>query len=179
MMSEDKYYVPEPEEFHQGLDFEVNMKDTSLMIVDFGGAGIVEETEPVPVWTKGVFQWGHLDPTRSPFNFLVVLQDKRIRVKHLDGDDIMSLGFEIANDEGNTYRSIKKQRGLSAGDDRQLFVQHELFTDSNKKVRINTWAWWRTNRGDEITVFEGSIKNKSEFKRLLKQIHAESITTEQ
>lgn len=182
MIDENKYYTPELSEFHEGLEFEVNTKSTGLAIVDFSkinGESLVYESEMIPVWTKCVFQLAYMNDFESPFNFRAVLDDNRIRVKYLNGDDIMSLGFKIANDEGNTYKSLKKQRGLSTGDDRILIVQHEVFQTPNEETRINTWVWWKTNRGDEITMFEGSIKNKQEFKKLLKQIHAADITKEQ
>lgn len=157
-MNEDKYYTPEIQEFHIGFMFEYKTFQGEKEEI-WESMSVGEDTFSLNSYT-------------NPFKI-------KTRVKYLDGDDIMSLGFEVANDEGNTYKSLNKLRGLSAGDDRTLFVQHECFRTPAGQMRINTWVWWQENRGTEITVFEGSIKNKSEFRKLLKQIHANTITKEQ
>ena len=179
MLGDDNYYVPTKDEFYPGVEFEVNTKSVGLGILDTEQMKLVHKGEMTPVWTKCTFSWEYVDITQSPFNFDLVLEDKRIRIKYLDGDDIMSLGFEIANDEANTYRSLKKQLGAGSGDDKTLFIQHDIFPIPSGELRISTHIWWRENRGTEITMFEGSIKNKSELKKILKQIHADSITKEQ
>ena len=163
MTEEDKYYTPDPSEFHVGFEFEYNQIGTGWIKV------VQEAKSPDYIVGADKLTWAEV-ADRYP---------KSLRVPYLDGDGVMAFGFEIANDEGNTYKSLKKMRGLGTGDDRTLFVQQEVFKTPSGETRINSWIWWQENRGTEITVFEGSLKSKAEFRKILKQIHANTITTEQ
>ena len=85
--------------------------------------------------------------------------DVDYRVKYLDHDDIVSLGFKLVTD--NEYVSDKTYLGLGTGDDAKLHIHYYLNSAA---------IWFRSNRGDEYTMFDGWIKNKFELKKILKQI---------
>ena len=157
----DKYYTPRAIDVRFGLEYETCMVQANY---DSG------------VFEKKTLRNGH--DFALMVHYLMV-KPEVMRVKYLDGDDIMSFGFEIANDEGNTYKSLKKRLGMGTGDDKTLFVHHEVFPNNSGQIIVNTHIWWRENRGDEITMFEGSINNKLEFKQILEQIHASNIITKE
>lgn len=167
MLGENNYYTPNIEEFCIGFDYEAYVRGSNGS-ESWNWQKYTCSTEQVIQFTNIIKRYNSSDDISNVF-----------RAKYLDGDDIMSFGFEIANDEGNTYKSLKRLRGLGSGDDRTLFIQHDVFKAHNGETCINTWVWWQENRGTEITVFEGKLKNKSEFRKLLKQIYADKITTEQ
>ena len=156
MLGEDNYYIPDANEFNFGMEYYCEK---------FMG-------EPLG------FHPSDLRDDRIE-EFLQELHDGKIKIKYLDGDDIISFNMEIANEDAHTYKCKKKLLGLGSGDDRTLFVYHEIFMNAKEEVRISTHIWWQENRGTEITVFEGSIRNKSEFRTILKQIHANTITEKQ
>jgi hypothetical protein len=160
MLGDNNYYTPKPEEFHVGFEFQYKKPN---------GDWVNQLQTPSSV----NYRIGNDELSWAEVAFII---PTKLRVAYLDGDAIMDFKFEIANDEGNTYKSLKKLRGLSAGDDRTLFVQHEVYKTPEGSTRVNTHIWWRENRGAEITIFEGSILNKGEFRKILKQIHADTIT---
>jgi hypothetical protein len=87
------------------------------------------------------------------WNDIVMLEvnypESNIRVKHLDREDIESLGFSIVQDET----------------DSQWFKNDLLNTEigiENNHITIRI--------AQSFVLFSGTIKNKSELKRILKQI---------
>lgn len=82
------------------------------------------------------------------------LERKEFRVKYLDGEDIESLGWELKENNLITIRYTYSKLSL------------ELIYDSHTKlIRIQcTHPEWQQ------VYFEGNIKNKSELKKLMKQI---------
>ena len=176
----DKHYIPTVQEL---VTHVIEGENIYAILVDIQDdkpvySGQVLEVENSPT-IQQLDLFLKLACSINPEGKAVHLPKHLYRIKYLDGDGIMSLGFEIANDEGNTYKSLKKQRGLGTGDDKTLFVYHDVFENNRKEVIIKTHIWWRENRGDEITVFEGSIKNMLEFKKILEQIHASNIITKE
>lgn len=124
-MEDTKYYTPEIEEFHVGFDFDVE---------DHGH------------WRKGDFH--ELDLYKK-FN------DYTLRVKHLDREDIESLGFkaDICPKKYGVPTNMwnKGSYTLTKWGDRVL-------------IKING-----DYDGEKFHYF-GIIKNKSELKRILTQI---------
>jgi hypothetical protein len=87
-----------------------------------------------------------------PTDLINLLNDDKIRVKYLDQEDIESLGFNyISENEYTTHL---------AGDGYVL----NIFLDNNILISYGTIH-------DSDTIFRGIIKNKSELKRLLKQLN--------
>lgn len=145
----DKYYTPSIEEFHVGFEFEVN----------YTGEG----------WLKEIFCNGtgkNIDSIGKLKSFLgkTTFEDA-YRVKYLDKKDIESLGFEFIEKNGDLlFKSIKTYRGLSTGDDSKIWISY---------YPKNQWTliYKRSNRGEEDDLFYGVIKNKSELKKILKQLN--------
>ena len=133
-MVDNKYYTPTIEEFHVGFEFEVNYTDEG--------------------WTKEVFCSGegrNIDSVSKLKAFLGRAKFKEAyRVKHLDREDIESLGFVFKG--GDTH--LTYHYGGYA-------ITH---TPSNNKINIYYYD------GSEF-VNAITIKNKSELKRLLKQLN--------
>ena len=152
IMIESKYYTPTIEELYIGAEFESNLMDVGGMFLPNG-----EVIPPgVPVWSKEVFSTYHFDKFLSAYDFKGVLEDKRIRVKHLDKEDIESLGFEYdgKRDEyckGNVIIEFNGKTHITIGKYEEDFPMGEY----------TSWT-------DDL--FIGTIKNKSELKRILKQI---------
>lgn len=144
----NKYYTPQIEEFHVGFEYRRILGDGSIQDLTY------EMDEYTPI---------HED-----------MEDPGvlIRVKQLDREDIESLGFELIEDL-NPKRSVLLFEHktsdidiLMSNDNILIFdypsksvskVTHELKDGS---VYIN----------DKACLFNGTIQNKSELKRLLRQV---------
>lgn len=83
------------------------------------------------------------------------IERKAIRVKTLDREDIESLGFELLKEDVNGKAFIHK-------DNNEL----QIWWSINDIIDIDNGQTYE----DCITYFKGTIKNKSELKRILKQI---------
>ena len=132
---EHKYYTPTIEEFHVGFEHEEKSSGlwTSQIYNEFS-----------PIINREVIN-EHDDRVDT---IELYLKCEAIRVKHLDREDIESLGFEHRG--GKTFK-YKKDKGtwLLITDDGMVDIAFD--------------------GGD--TKFHGTINNKSELKRILKQIN--------
>lgn len=151
-MEDNKYYVPEIEEFHVGFEYEEQDEDDN--------------------WVSKVldFDYGWIEiPTL--FN-----TDKR--VKYLDREDIESFGF-IENDTthfidnkllfGNKFECYKFEYKHLIFFIRPL---SNLYPDSNNRIIISVFNNETMKGGEEpVILFNGTIKNKSELKKVLKQLN--------
>lgn len=122
MSEENKYYTPEVFEFHVNFEYQEKQQDGT--------------------WKDVKFPY---DPGLS----LDDIYGGGIRVKHLDREDIESLGFEF--DKGSDYYWTR------------FFNGEYLLCTENEGKGI-------TLEKDGDFYFMGKIKNKSELKRILKQI---------
>jgi hypothetical protein len=129
---EAKYYTPEFHEFHYGFEYE-----------------------------DGFFN-AHFTPKSFDFKdvegglrslFLKSLDNKQIRVKCLDKEDIESLGWELDTVVKSDTFYIHKTSNLQNGTFRLTFREKE------NTIEINSIEY----------SFYGKIKNKSELKRLMIQ----------
>lgn len=140
-----KYYTPTIEEFHVGFEYEYQPPISND-------------------WYKNT--WEQLDEFYSDIygsqeDFVPLPDCSNIRVKYLDREDIESFGFVDQEDRG-----MSEYSGY-------------LFQKEDSTVEFGTFTvryWIRVNRMkiDAIipgTIFDGVIKNKSEFKRLLIQLN--------
>ena len=139
----DKYYTPEIEEFHVGFECEIQSS-----------------------WgmQKGIYPSILREDTLTGFQLQKIGETETlkkvisgIRVKYLDKKDIESLGFSYYK----THPGME-QMEFDKG-------EYELTYDPNFKGK----QWLRINLEGEgdVTLFSGSIKNKSELKKLLKQLN--------
>lgn len=116
---ENKYYTPTIEEFHVGFEYEYKYSDKG--------------------WTFKVYE--------PHFTINNVEVEEYCRVKHLDKEDIESLGFEQIE-----YDTYKKENIYI-----ELNMEYKTFISAIKQ-------------GESSILFQGTIKNKSELKKLLKQL---------
>ena len=130
-MSDLKFYTPSIEEVHHGFEYEFHY--------------VVEG------WKKETF--GNID-----FDYLENnIKEQLIRVKHLDKDDIESLGFIDISAENSPF------------DIKSFTYKSEVLTLSKDGfVQIYHVDLQKTPRG---FLFMGTVKNKSELARLLKQLN--------
>ncbi len=85
--------------------------------------------------------------------------DVEHRVKYLDREDIESYGFKFVRETSKFSVFCLKTEARSE----YLFLTYYL--DSRQILLLNGEDF-----NDNITYFDGIVKNKSEFKRILKQI---------
>lgn len=126
---QNKYYTPKIEEFCYNFPYEQKAVT--------GG------------WREMEFSF-NLKKIKS------YLEQGRIRVKHLDREDIESLGFEY-------------------DDKRDEYSKGDIIIDFNNKTHVTIGRYQEDYPMGEHTswtddLFIGTIKNKSELKRILKQI---------
>lgn len=140
---ENKYYTPEAEEFHVGFEYE-SLQD--------------ERTpEKESSWSKELIsdEW----EMRTFIGYYCGDHIAELRVKYLDKEDIESFGFTQIT-EGCFNLPIKEFRGRLNQEVRIL-------------VRDTILIYLAKDLDDKETyvLFTGSIKNKSELKKLLKQLN--------
>ena len=143
-MNENKYYIPTIDEFHVGFEYE--------------------RLTPRPIATESEF-W---DELQMSINFLSLddiddeIIENEIRVKYLDKDDIESFGFikndlnmqQIYTDFFNMNKDCVKNK-----------CPYRLYIDYDSHLIMIKYPL-----SDGQILFNGTIKNKSELKTLLKQL---------
>lgn len=141
----EKYYTPEIEEFHVGFEYEIFTTNCNI-------------TPSVNEWIKDttLFRQDTLE------NMLQCVEPP-IRVKYLDKEDIESLGFkELAN---NWF--FKDAPGKLAYWT-QVIIDFRWMEKEKPYKDISILG--ARGKEDDI-IFRGNIKNKSELKKLLKQLN--------
>lgn len=141
-MEDSKYYTPRIEEFHVGFEFE--------------------EEFHAPNWNKlikppkDLYEWVHLklDTSHSISRITSKIKKSKVRVKYLDQEDIESLGFKFMLDAGVEIW-FEEQKEIYS-----LYLRNRGSVKITKKIEEDFI----------ISLFEGKIKNKSELKKILKQI---------
>lgn len=154
MIKDNKYYTPSIEEFHVGFEYEYldnnlktwkpNVIESYMLITpNIGEACDSEITE--------IFR---------------ELKEGNIRVKYLDREDIESLGFDktFKNEFGIEYLFYENK-------DYQYCLYHSeknvIIFRADKNV---SWMFPPSFSEAYRPIFSGIIKNKSELKRVLKQV---------
>ena len=145
MKKEDNYYTPTIEEFHVGFEFEFSGFDGYWRPYPFEKQIIFKNKEESGI-NNGLFtlQW-----VGNIFSENTLDLSQRLRVKYLDKEDIESLGFEYTDSIGD-YHNFEK------GDIHLTFLDY-----TSVEIDIEGYDLW----------FRGKLKNKSELKRLLKQLN--------
>lgn len=103
-------------------------------------------------WNKTIFEeLAIIQPFKSGNTWIeTLIKENILRVKLLDKEDIENFGFVLQNNENNIW----KFSNLNIS----LFVS---FTDIITGIEIKC---------SDYTIFNGKIKNKNEFKTLLRQL---------
>ena len=168
----DKYYTPDISEFHNGFEYEIMIsKHSKLSGLELSQMNISEsDIEMIEDWEKKTFKLladitiylkedvtGDIDALNLHW-IKRGLETNSIRVKYLDKEDIESLRwktFSFANEEITLFNndSITKDIVIEAN-----FESHEL------------WIKFDAYTEDQYQLFQGTIKNKSELKILMKQL---------
>ena len=143
-MNEDsKYYTPEIEEFYTGFEFEYYYK-SDWHKHDLDGSPIVHH---------------ELDEFKDD---LMKLAHAICRVKFLDREDIESCKWEFTGKGVVNWYKIKGDFKIGTWTAYEAIMIHD---PSCNWVKIHV-----IDRGDEVDVFQGTIKNKSELKKILKML---------
>ena len=148
-----KYYTPEIEEFHVGFEFESNYV-------------LFEEGSLKNGWNKVILSDRHNWFYDSYVNDAVPTE---FRVKCLDREDIESLGFIVEFVPNCFKENDDLEEGFTLilnNQDTIILHFNEVLTTIGKQHCYNEHSGnWSFNH-----LFQGTIKNKSELKVLLKQL---------
>ena len=145
----DKYYTPETKEFHVGFKYETKV---------IGLNGKEESFLPVK-WTESCNMFGLFNVYFDGSKHIITVPDS-IRVKHLDREDIESLGWELD-------QCTKDGCSFYLG---SMMDRHNWnLTFGGRSNPDNYISIYDTN-GKSDNSFTGAIKNKSELVKVLKMI---------
>lgn len=138
---ENKYYTPEIEEFHVGFEYEEDDSE----------------------WSKRTFE-SYMD--------LEILNDDiregNIRVKILNKEDIESLGWElICPAKSKNSCSLYQWNKAYDYEGSDLEIRWHISHYSDNKLIIHNNQYYDS----EVVIFSGTIKNKSELKKLTQQLN--------
>lgn len=152
---ESKYYSPTIDEFYVGFEYYFCSTyqegvDIDEIIID-GEDGYKKYIYDIPSNSK----WD------SKGWIISGLEHNQFKVKYLDKSDIEELGFEY-----------KEDRGMSENYGHLFYLPYNESTGLVCCLRY----WFNSNRVEIKrnhigTIFDGTIKNKSELKKLLTQLN--------
>ena len=148
-----KYYTPEIEEFCIGFEYEVVYEDNSVDKYMFG-----EDLENA----DGFIPW------ITPDYFLKLLSENKIRAKYLDQEDIIECGWYKHHD---TYFSFKNKDIKSHSN--EYFLNDVLVLSDSYFLEI-TDSIITIQDFDYEVIFKGTIKNKSELKKLMQMLNIQT-----
>lgn len=150
----DKYYTPKIEEFHVGFEYEVFQKgqpyDPSFMY-------LIPHNEK-DEWCK----FKHPDPFLG-YNLEKMFKIYTLRIKHLDIEDIESLGWK---EHKHKYYVMELPSSypyhLHAVLDFR-WSTHDISIDVVRSIKYR-------DSDEDQRIFRGTIKNKSKLKTLMKDL---------
>jgi hypothetical protein len=145
---ENKYYVPDIEEFRIGFEYEYHEHFGK----DFG-------------------KWNKYTVTSNTIleQILNLITSGSIRVKYLDKEDIESCGFELEYSADLTYSSTYTRDCPDSGVLNSIKISLQLYPNTSVPPCIIILKEYKD--GTYGTFFNGTIKNLSELKVLLKQLN--------
>lgn len=144
---ENKYYTPKIEEFYVGFEYQVLYRNVDSQW-----------------WVDK--NWKTNDSVHNFFNLQVPRSyniPSSVRVKYLDKEDIESLGFKQNLNEHKLVKFPVFEKECKYG------LLKLYFSTEIKDIRISII---NLNK-NETNIFIGECKNKSELKKLLKQLNIE------
>lgn len=161
-----KYYTPSIDEFYVGFEFETNYSIISGL---FGNES--DKFVKLKFTKENISNWIDL--------YIEDAYPSEFRVKYLDKDDIIELGFKLIDNESyertNNGKFIFNYRYKK---DTLILTYTNWFVSDGKEyrvVRIEDNADYINDKDESgnitNTLFSGNIKNKSELSKLLKQIY--------
>jgi hypothetical protein len=139
-METNKYYTPTTEEFHVGFEYEI-----------FEDWDTYKEKQ----WFQQVYGEHGRDAERIGYIDTFMIKENWVRVKYLDQEDIESLGWKEETDSPDGRFSILK-------DDIYYYL---IKYGHNHKYEIRCM-----HPSYKYGSFLGIIKNKSELRKIMKQI---------
>ena len=142
----DKYYIPTIEEFYVGFEYE-RMNGERW-----------EESELLETDCYGTLARGYENEFEEIATGL-----RTVRVKYLDHDDILELGFEHTSDAGDHWYTIKGRFDMES---RTTYKMQMYYGRSDNKLYISA-----DDPPGIRKIFEGTIKNKSELIKLMTQLN--------
>ena len=153
---DSKYYIPDETEYHIGFEYQ-SLTDERFPDDDKS-------------WSDEIID--SIKDLRDVCHYLIVDDFIEHRVKFLDIEDIESLGFIFTKRLGGLteYYEIK---GLN----RRLCEQHDdtmywnVYLRYYVDIHVITITADISDGSENEKFFEGIIKNKSEFKKLLTQLN--------
>lgn len=166
-----KYYTPDITEFHPEFEFEYKPRLRQGIIAE-----IKNDHKYIDCWNHmslykeydSIFDI--IEDSGSPYNITDVisyLKDDAIRVKKLDREDIESLGFKESSSFG--YNTFKRE--IVSGDNSDEYKICYISDDEPTSVVVlKANKAWVLGTSKWNPIFRGTIKNKSELKKLLKQL---------
>lgn len=159
---EKGYYKPEIEEFCVGFEYEFLSHSTRLMLFDFNENNKPEYLSPsLETWKNQVFT-GQEYSMFASFDLKTYCETDNIRVKILNREDIEAEGFIYRWSEDSKGRFVlskdRKCERTGNPDAWRIFYNP-----------TNQWMIIDTHNANKNR-FVGTIKNKTEFKKLIKQL---------
>lgn len=166
----EKYYTPEIEEFHVGFEYQAKVVDYYKGIEDVHGQGLkkkdvedVDKGEDCDGARYKRYRWCDWKVYEDSF-YIPDAGIKWVRVRHLDREDIESFNFKQSILHSNIF--LKE---CDEWNHRSAECIGINFNEGFDHLMI-----FFVEKGGEIkygqTIFAGKLKNKSELKRILKQI---------
>jgi len=152
----DKYYTPTIEEFHVGFEYEYN-SDTQWL----------HESTNRKWKKKEYYPSCSMDGESDHYEIESMLSNNEVRVKHLDREDIESLGAKHDNN-GYYYFDVPHTEN-----------SNEYFDLDGNLIAFPYWTLHYAEKAKAVTIidFHGDsringirVKNKSELKRILTQL---------
>lgn len=142
------YYTPEMEEFHIGFEYECLTPSKGYVKTIFG---IDENPNPE------LDEFGNDDLMKAAHAIA--------RVKYLDYDDLIEIGFKEINKKdpftGQNYYELKREIGFNTG----TMYRMIRYGDDKWYVEIETYGSYCT----DLYRMQLYIKNKQELQKFLKQ----------
>lgn len=144
IVMENKYYTPEIEEFHVGFEYEA-FHNKEWFFEEGGNQ-----------WVKSKVSLG-----TDILTLNYAINCDFVRVKYLDREDIESLGLEYDNNAEPIPARDYPHMLIPTAYAKEDWMLYHYEYDS---------VIWIENYKEDSFYFKGVIKNKSELKKLLKQL---------
>lgn len=141
---ESKYYIPEMEEFFYGFEYEIMMPTGGYRKTVFG-----TESPPNPE----LDEYGDDD--------FMKIAHAIARVKELDSEDLEELGWEPLGSAWFNLKKVSGELGYWTHVRMSRIGGGELIIGYRGEPRTDT---------EEGILFDGDVRNKSELKKLMKQL---------
>lgn len=146
---ENKYYTPDLEEFCIGFTYE-SLQDPRLPNLDES-------------WEENIIEYDFID---TFWKYYKENCSDDYRVKYLDKEDIENLGFESIGSAWYNLEEVSGELGY------WCYVRMRFFNGDCliRAYRYDPKTIVTFDKDETQILFDGVIKNKSELKKLMKQL---------